>query len=75
MKVKVFEQDLTGGGKLAILIGGMDSENPKELMNQVVHEYVNNRQFNDFVDIHSDDAYVRVIIMGINELDYREMEL
>ncbi len=75
MKVKIFEQDLTSGGKLAILIGGMDSVEPKNDMDKVVSKYVDGNTYNDFVDYHLDNPWVRVVIQGMNELNYEEKDL
>lgn len=57
-------------GKLAILRGGLQSENPVAYMNEAVSEYVGHELHNQFIEIHMDTPWVRVIVSEINELDY-----
>lgn len=71
--VEIFEQNLTKG-HLAIIRGGLGQ--PKAFMDDVVYRYVqskhNGGSYNDFIEVTLDNPYVRVIITGINELDYQE---
>lgn len=59
-------------GSVTIMCGGFNSENPKYVMDNIVREYTGSKEYNDFVEIFLDNPYVRVIIEGINELDYEE---
>lgn len=68
--VEIIETDLDGGGKLAILRGGFTSPNPKAYMDLVVADYVQHHIFNEFLEEHLDTPWVRVIITGINNLNY-----
>lgn len=75
--VQIYEQELFNHdndnvGKLAILRGGLKSDNPTALMNSAVSEYVESKDYNEFVEIHLDNPWVRVIVSGINELDYEQ---
>mgnify|MGYP006911563909 CR=1 FL=1 len=76
--VQICEYDLTKDGKkqgkVAILRGGLHSENPIAHMNSAVSEYVERELFNEFVEIHMDNPWVRVIVSNINELDYKPFE-
>lgn len=75
--VKIFEQDLMDGskvvGKMAILVGGLGKSNPKEFMDNVVLEYVKNKGHNQYVEIHLDNPWTRVITSGINDLPMRDL--
>ena len=77
--IEIFEQPLYNSdengnsievGKVAILKGGIGSMNPKAFMDNVVSEYVKYNTFNQFVEIHLDNPWVRVIVKGINEVQY-----
>ena len=63
-------KDGAKNGKLAILRGGLRSENPIAHMNTAVHQYVEREPYNEFVEIQMDNPWVRVIISGINELEF-----
>ena len=41
-------------------------------MNAAVSEYVGRDLYNEFVEIHMDNPWVRVIVSNINELDYKD---
>jgi len=77
-KVEIFVQELKVGsncvGKLAVLRGGLSTENPTELMNSAVSKYVGLKGYNEFVEIYLDNPWVRVIISGINKLDYKPFD-
>lgn len=75
MKAKIFEQGLYSKenkevGKVAIIIGGLEVDNPKIFMDSVVREYVGNEPYFQCIDMHLDNPWVRVIISGINKVDY-----
>ena len=76
--VQIFEQAITGthGGKfkIAILRGGLRSDNPTEVMNAAVSVYVGSTPYNEFVEIFLDNPWVRVIVSGINELNYEDFK-
>ena len=40
-------------------------------MNDAVSKYVGSTGYNEFVEIYLDNPWIRVIISGINELDYK----
>ena len=71
--VEIFEQDLKKG-HLAIIRGGLGER--KSFMDEVVYQYVqskhNGGSYNDFIEVTLDNPYVRVIITGINELEYKD---
>lgn len=76
--VEIFEQDLMRDGrkvgKVAILRGGLDTANPTAIMNTAVLKYVKSTGHNQFVEIHLDNPWVRVVIDGINELEYKPFD-
>ncbi len=59
-------------GKVAVLRGGLNTENPTAIMNDAVSRYVGRGGHNQFIEIHLDNPWVRVIVSGINELNYQE---
>lgn len=62
-------------GWMAVLFGGMNSLNPKGFMDLAVHDYLQkhgNPLHNQFVEIHLDNPWLRVLVVGINELPYDE---
>lgn len=76
--VKIVEQllkDKQGNitGKVAILLGGLNSDNPKEHMDSAVSKYVEHEPHNQFVEIHLDNPWTRVVIRGINNIEFRDM--
>lgn len=71
--VKIFEKNLTTEEcKMAILVGGLLSPNPKSIMDKAVKQYVGNQPYVEFVDINLDNPWVRVVIKGINKIEYEE---
>ncbi len=64
------EQGDGKSGKMAILRGGLGADDPISYMDDAVRIYVENNLHNQFVEIHGDNPYVRVIVSNINELDY-----
>lgn len=60
------------GGKIAILRGGINK--PKTYMDNIVSKYVGHKMFNEFIEIFLDNPYVRVIVSGINNFDYRTFD-
>lgn len=77
-KVEIFEQPLTKDnetvGKVTILRGGLNTDNPTAIMNDAVSKYVGSTGYNEFVEIYLDNPWIRVIISGINELDYKTFD-
>lgn len=74
--VKIFEHKWTSlngkPNKLAILWGGMNRENPTQYMNDAVSQYVQQTSYNQFVEIHMDNPWLRVIVKDINELPFED---
>ena len=57
-------------GKVAILKGGIGAINPKAVMDKAVSEYVTHNVYNQFVEIHLDNPWIRIVVKGINEVHY-----
>jgi hypothetical protein len=68
--IDIKEIPIKGGYKITILIGGFHSKNPKAYMDNVVSEYVEDSLYNEFIESHLDMPQVRIILSGINEIDY-----
>lgn len=73
--IQIFEQLLDNGkGTLSILCGGLGVSNPKAYMDSVVSNYVKGAMYNEFIEVFLDNPYVRVIITGINEVDFNKYD-
>jgi hypothetical protein len=76
--VEIFEQPLCKDGrevgKVAFLRGGLNTDNPMGIMKEAVSEYVNTKGYNEFIEIHMDNPWVRVIVSGINKVNYERFE-
>ena len=82
-EIEIFEQKLYNKdskgeneeiGKIAILKGGIGASNPKAVMDKAVDKYVAYEPYTQFVDIHLDNPWVRVVIKGINDVQYVPFE-
>lgn len=75
---RIFEYpiELKSGKKLylAILIGGLTSDNPTQYMNDKVSEYIKGELYNEYIDVNLDNPWVRVIITDINNLTEQDFE-
>ena len=69
--IEIFEQEIKNGSKVAILRGGLNTDNPTAIMNEAVSTYVGKNGYNEFVEIFLDNPWVRVVVSEINELDYK----
>lgn len=77
MDVKIFEQEIKDEkgqvkGKFAVLYGGLESESPKNYMDDVVRKYTNGVSHAQYVDILMDNPWTRVIVSGIKNLKFEE---
>ncbi len=62
---------IKNGNKVAfvtILVGGLNLSNPKSYMDNVVHEFVQGRMYNEYIDANLDNPWLRIIIEDINDL-------
>ncbi|MEI7503092.1 MAG: hypothetical protein WCJ61_07395 [Paludibacter sp.] len=57
-------------GKIAIFRGALDSTDPIKVMNEIISDYVGSKPHNQFIEMHLDNPWVRVLVFGINELNY-----
>lgn len=55
---------------VTILRGGYNHEDPASYMDEVVKNYVENKDYNEFIETNLDLPWVRVIIEGINEIAF-----
>jgi hypothetical protein len=77
--IQIYEQEVKNAnkntvGKVAILRGGLGADNPKEIMDNAVSTYVGEKPYNEFIEIFLDNPWVRIIVSGINELNYQEFK-
>ncbi len=75
-KIEIFEEYLTEdeNTRITILRGGLNTHNPFAIMNDAVAKYVGNKGYNEFIEIPLNNPWVRVIISGINKLEYDPFE-
>ena len=68
--VDIVQTPIGGCGPVTILRGGWTRPDAKTYMDEAVRQFVENRLINQFVEIHLDIPQVRVIVEGINDLNY-----
>jgi len=73
--VDIYEQQLLDEkeqavGKMAVLRVAPQIQDPESIMTKAVTKYVGNNPYNEFVEIYLDNPWIRVIIGGINKLDF-----
>lgn len=69
--IDIIQTSIGGRGSVTIIRGGWMRNDAKLYMDEAVRQFVENRPFNQFVEIHLDIPQVRVIVEGINELDFQ----
>lgn len=62
-------------GKIAIIVGGIHTDNPSLEMNKVVKKYVGDTPCCQFVEMTLCNPWTRIIISGINEFPFHTMEV
>lgn len=78
---EIFEYDLLKDqngkviSKFAIIVGGLNSDNPFNAVNTAVSKYVGKELHNQFVDIKLNNPWTRVIISGIDKLPLQNFDL
>lgn len=68
--VDIVRAPIGGRGTVTILRGGWTRPDAKTYMDEAVRQFVENRPINQFVEIHLDIPQVRVIVEGINDINY-----
>lgn len=61
-----------GDKKISIIRGGINK--PKSYMDKVVREYTRGELHNQFIEIFLDNPYVRIIVSGINDFQYVNLD-
>lgn len=56
--------------RMVILRGGIGEDNPKEFMDGVVSDYTRGLLHNQFIEHTLDNPFVRILIFGINSINY-----
>ena len=67
-KVKIFEQQLSEKCKLTIMVGGLNSNNPKKVLDEAIVKYVGDTPHNQWVDIKLNNPWTRIITSNIQDL-------
>jgi len=66
-------RELNEGNNIKIAIFTYNgNENPKICLDKAVRDYTNGRGFNQFIDSHLDNPWVRVVILGLNEMKQKK---
>lgn len=71
---KIFEQQLGEKSKFAVIVGGLNSDNPFQEMNKTVVNYCGNTLACQFVEISLTNPWTRVIINGMDTLPFQNFE-
>lgn len=72
----VYSQDLPGTPilsetcRISILVGGLGRVNPNSYMNAMVDDFIGTNGHNTYIESNLKNPWVRVVITGINELNY-----
>ena len=70
--ISIYRKKLEKDSELIILIGGINADDPKKIINKKISEIVQNNPYSEFIDSHLDNPYIRVIISNINKLNFDE---
>jgi len=73
-KVKIFEQQLSEKCKFTIIVGGVYSNNPKSVMDEVISNYVGDSPHNQWIDIKLNNPWTRVITGDIRDLPFENFK-
>lgn len=55
--------------KIAILKGGFGHPDPNSFMDKAVKKYVGKAYYNEFIESNLDLPWIRIVLLGINELN------
>jgi hypothetical protein len=78
MKVEKYFTELEEGVRLTILRGDPRETSLQGLfqkMNEAVDNYVKDRSYNQYIEIHMDNPWTRIIIEDLNKLPFKPTEL
>lgn len=68
--IATFEEELDNGGRIYVLFAHPKMKNPKIALDDEVVRITAGNAYNAFVEHSRNNAYVRVVILGINELTF-----
>lgn len=57
--------------KIVFLFANPEIENPRPIMEKAVQHVIEGSLYNAFVDSHLDNPWVRIVVVGINNLPFR----
>lgn len=74
--VKINETVSENGLKVAIFVCCGHVSNPKEVLDEVIDEYISNdkTKYKEFIDSYLDDPWVRIITSDLNSLVFVDFE-
>ena len=61
-------------GKIAVLVGGVQEQNPKEFMDKVVADYVERDSHNQFIVIQLDNPWTRIVTSNLQSFPFRGLK-
>lgn len=75
IKINISEYDLERGGKGKIAVFMyIGSADPKAVLDEAVRVYVGNKGHHQFVDIHHDNPWTRVVMSDINGMAQKDFD-
>ena len=75
VKINISEYDLENGGKGKItVLMYMGSADPKVVLDEAVRIYVGNKIHHQFIDIHIDNPWTRVVMSDINGMKQKNFD-
>jgi hypothetical protein len=60
-----------GKGKIVVLMY-TGSADPKAVLDEAVRVYVGNKHYHEFIDVHLDNPWTRVIMSDVNGMSQRD---
>ena len=72
--INIYKSVLGEESILYILIGGLNSQDPKSFMDKQVARITQGNPYAEFIDKHLDNPYIRIVITNINTLNFYESE-
>jgi hypothetical protein len=61
-------------GKIAVLVGGVQEQNPKGFMDKVVADYVERNPHNQFIVIQLDNPWTRIVTSNLQSFPFRDLK-
>ena len=60
--------------KIAIFRGGFGTDNPTPILEEAISNYVGNSGYNEYVEVHLDNPWYRIIVGGANDIKFKSYQ-